>query len=44
MGKQEKDWGFVRHVNATETNWKDAGYRWISHEEYLKDKEKNEYA
>jgi len=45
MGKKEKEWGFVRPVLAKDVaGWKDAGYRWISHQEYLKDREKNEYA
>ena len=45
MGKKEKEWGFVRPVLAEDVpGWKDAGYRWISHQEYLKDRERNEYA
>ena len=37
MGRQQKDWGFVRFVHATEHNWQDAGYKWISHKKYLKE-------
>ena len=45
MGKKEKEWGFVRPVLAKDVaGGKDAGYRWISLQEYLKDREKNEYA
>lgn len=38
MGRKRKEWGFVRFVHATTTNWKEAGYRWVHNETYLNEK------
>ena len=39
MGRKRKEWGFVRFVHATTTNWTESGYQWIHNEQYLKQQE-----
>ena len=38
MGKKRKEWGFMDWVPATKENWREAGYKWIHNETYLKAK------
>ena len=39
MGKKRKEWGFVDWFPATKKNWRDAGYRWVHNETYLKERQ-----
>ena len=42
MGRKKKEWGFVRFVHATASNWTEAGYRWVHNETYLNEKYNSE--
>ena len=39
MGRKRKEWGFVDWFPATKKNWRNAGYRWVHNETYLKERQ-----
>lgn len=39
MGQKRSEWGFVDWVPATKDNWREAGYKWVHNEIYLKEKQ-----